>query len=48
MNANAMYFLVGIMLAALIGGGAYMYQQHQHRDGVEISVGRNGVSIERR
>ncbi len=46
MNSNAIYFLVGLMLAGLIGAGVWAYQD-SHRDGVEISVGRGGVSIER-
>lgn len=46
MNTKALYFVVGLLIAGLIGGGIWMYQE-QHRDGVEISVDRNGVSIER-
>lgn len=46
MNSNAMYFLVGLMLAGLIGAGVWAYQDSR-REGVEISVGRGGVSIER-
>lgn len=46
MSSNAMYFLVGLVLAGLIGAGVWVYQD-SHRDGVEISVGRGGVSIER-
>ena len=46
MNSNAIYFLVGLMLAGLIGAGVWAYQDSQ-REGVEISVGRGGVSIER-
>ncbi|NMJ42600.1 hypothetical protein GWK16_15240 [Roseomonas sp. JC162] len=46
MNSNVMYFLVGLVLAGLIGAGVWAYQDRQ-RDGVEISVGRGGVSIER-
>ncbi len=47
MSSNTLYFLVGALLAGVIGGGIWMYQDSQ-RSGVEISVGRNGVSIEGR
>ena len=47
MSSNTLYFLVGALLAGVIGAGICMYQDSQ-RSGVEISVGRNGVSIEGR
>jgi hypothetical protein len=46
MNSNAINVLVGLMLAGVIGAGVWVYQDRQ-REGVEISVGRGGVSIER-
>ena len=47
MSSNTLYFMVGALVAGLIGAGVWMYQDSQ-RSGVEISVGRNGVSIEGR
>ena len=47
MSTNALYFIVGALLAGVIGGGIWMYQD-SHRSGVEISVGRHGVSIQER
>ena len=47
MSSNALYFVVGALLAGAIGAGIWAYQDSQ-RSGVEISVGRNGVSIEGR
>lgn len=47
MSSNTLYFVVGALVAGLIGAGVWMYQDSQ-RSGVEISVGRNGVSIEGR
>lgn len=47
MSTNALYFMVGALLAGAVGAGLWMYQDSQ-RSGVEISVGRNGVSIEGR
>lgn len=47
MNSNTLYLVIGALLVIVIGGGIWMYQDSQ-RSGVEISVGRNGVSIEGR
>ena len=47
MSSNTLYFMVGALVAGLIGAGVWMYQDSQ-RSGVEISVGRNGLSIEGR
>lgn len=47
MSTNALYFMVGALLAGAVGAGLWMYQDSQ-RSGVEISVGRDGVSIEGR
>lgn len=44
-NSNALYLLIGAVVAGMIGAGIWMYQDSQ-RSGVEISVGRHGLSIE--
>ncbi|MBW6399930.1 hypothetical protein KPL78_18870 [Roseomonas sp. HJA6] len=46
-NSNALYLLVGAVIAGVIGAGIWAYQDSR-RSGVEISVGRHGVSIEER
>ncbi len=40
---TALIAIVGIMVLALVG--AYVYNQ-QHKDTIELSVGKNGVKIE--
>ena len=47
MSRNALYFMVGALLTALVGAGIWMYQDSQS-SGVEISVGRGGLSIQER
>ena len=47
MSGNTLYFFIGALVAGLIGAGVWMYQDSQ-RSGVEISVGRGGVSIQER
>lgn len=44
-NHNTLCFLGGIMVAALIGGAAWTCQDSR-RAGVEITVGRGGLSTQ--
>ena len=48
MNRNALYFLVGALVVATAGLGYYCYQDKQKSPGVEISIGKQGVSIEKK
>lgn len=47
MRPNGLCFLAGVLLAAAVGVGVWMYQDSR-RDSVEISIGGSGVRIERR
>ncbi len=46
-SSNLMYLIAGALVVLAVGGGIWMYQDSQ-RSGVEISVGRGGVSIQER
>jgi len=47
MNRNILYLLVGGLLVATSVLG-YQYYQHQHNTpGVEINVGKSGVTIQK-
>jgi|LNFM01.1.fsa_nt_gb hypothetical protein len=46
-SSNLLYLIAGGALVLAIGGGIWLYQDSQ-RSGVEISVGRGGVSIQER
>jgi len=46
-SSNALYLLIGAVIAGAIGAGIWAYHDSQ-RSGVEISVGRHGVAIEGR
>jgi hypothetical protein len=46
-SSNLLYLIGGALLVLAIGGGIWLYQDSQ-RSGVEISVGRGGVSIQER
>ncbi|MCC0055506.1 MAG: hypothetical protein H6883_05155 [Rhodobiaceae bacterium] len=45
MNRNALYGIIGVLAAAIIIIG-YMYYQEQQKSGIQIEMGKNGVSIE--
>lgn len=44
MTRTILFVLIGIA----VGAGGYWFYTEQQRPGVEISVGRNGVSIQGR
>jgi hypothetical protein len=48
MSRNALYAIIAILV---IAGGVLAYQlyaEHQKTDGVEIDVGKNGLSIQKK
>lgn len=46
MERNRIYLIVGALVAGVFVLGFFLYQERQETTGVEISVGRGGVSIE--
>lgn len=44
-SRNLLLVLVLVLVAALAATGYSLYQEKKQPDGVEISVGRNGLSI---
>lgn len=44
-RSNVLYLAIGALGVVAIGLGYYLYQERQ-KSGVEISVGKAGVSIE--
>ena len=48
MNCNILYLVVGALVVAA-GVFAYMfYQERQKTTGIEINVGKSGISIEKK
>ena len=43
---NGLYLIIGALGVAVIGLGIYVYQEESKPDGVEISIGQDGVSVE--
>ncbi|MGE0213906.1 MAG: hypothetical protein AB7S41_19630 [Parvibaculaceae bacterium] len=46
MNRNGLYVLIGILIAAVVGLGAYVYHEENKPSGVELRIGEDGVSLE--
>ncbi|SMD08706.1 hypothetical protein [Rhizobium sp. RU36D] len=45
-RTNGLYLVIGALVVAVIGLGSYVYQEESKPDGVEVSIGRDGVRIE--
>jgi hypothetical protein len=46
MNRNSLYVVIAVLVAAVIGLGAYMWREESKPDGVEIKIDKNGLSVE--
>ena len=45
-RSNGMYLLIGALIIAVIGLGAYVYNEETKPKGVEMKVDQNGISIQ--
>lgn len=45
-RSNNLYFIIGALVVVVIGLGAYVLHEEKKPDGIEMSIGKNGVSIE--
>ncbi len=46
MNKNVLYMIIGALIVVVGGFSYYTYQEEKKPDGVEIQVGKNGLSIQ--
>ena len=46
MNRNLLYLIIGVLAVAALVLGYQFYQQQQRTTGIQIDVGKGGVSIE--
>lgn len=44
-SRNTLFLLIGLLVAGLAATGYALYQEKKQPEGVEISVGKNGLSI---
>ena len=46
MNRNVLYLIIGALAVVTVVLGYQFYQERQNTTGVDISVGKSGISIE--
>jgi RsiW-degrading membrane proteinase PrsW (M82 family) len=48
MTRNVLYLVIGALAVATVVLGYQFYQERQKTSGIEINVGKSGVSIEKK
>jgi predicted negative regulator of RcsB-dependent stress response len=48
MHCNGLYLVIGALAVVAVIFGYQLYQDRQKTTGVEINVGRTGISIEKK
>ena len=48
MSRNALYFVIGALVVATVVVGYLLYQERQKTTGIEINVGKSGITIEKK
>ncbi len=48
MNRNVLYLVIGVLAVAAVVSGYLLYQERQKTTGIEINVGKSGISIEKK
>jgi predicted negative regulator of RcsB-dependent stress response len=48
MNRNVLYLVVGVLAIVTAVIGYQLYQERQKTTGIEINVGKSGISIEKK
>jgi len=46
-NRNGLYLIIGVLIAAVVGLGAYAYREETKPEGIEMKIGPDGVKIEK-
>jgi predicted negative regulator of RcsB-dependent stress response len=48
MSRNVLYLVIGVLAVAAIVFAYQLYQERQKTTGIEIEVGKGGISIEKK
>jgi hypothetical protein len=48
MNRNVLYLVIGALAVVIAVIGYQLYQERQKPTGIEISVGKTGISIDKK
>ncbi|WP_103088786.1 hypothetical protein [Agrobacterium bohemicum] len=45
-QTNNLYLIIGALIVALVGVGAYVWHEESKPTGIEMNIGPNGVSVQ--
>ena len=45
-RTNSLYLVIGALLVVVAGLGVYVYQEETKPEGVELSIGKDGISVQ--
>lgn len=48
LKRNVLYLVIGVLAVAVVVFGYQLYQERQKTTGIEINVGKGGISIEKK
>ena len=48
MNRNTLYLVIGALVVVTVVIGYQLYQERQKTTGIEINVGKSGISVEKK
>ncbi len=48
MNRNGLYLVIRVLAIGAVAFGYQLYQEQQKTTGIEISVGKGGITIEKK
>ena len=48
MNCNILYLVISVLAIVTVVIGYQLYQERQKTTGIEINVGKSGISIEKK
>lgn len=43
---NGLYLVIGALVAVVVGLGIYLYREETKPEGVEMTIGRDGLTIQ--
>ncbi|MCL6706127.1 hypothetical protein M8R20_03845 [Pseudomonas sp. R2.Fl] len=45
-RTNSLYLVIGALIVVVVGLGVYVYREETKPKGVELSIGKDGISVE--
>ena len=48
MNSNILYLVIGALAIVAVVFGYLLYQERQKTTGIEINIGKSGISLEKK